>query len=244
MNIIAGNWKMNTGIAEAKELAQAIAEKPVKDGVTAVVCPPFTHLQTVGEVLKGTGYALGAQNLNPNDNGAFTGEISAAMLKELGVEYVIVGHSERREQLGETDEFIREKTMKALKEGLRPILCVGENLSQREAGEEKEVVGKQIEAVLRAADTDLSTLIIAYEPIWAIGTGKTASAEQAEEMCAFLYEKVDEFLPGKTLPVLYGGSVKPDNIEELLAQPHIDGALVGGASLKADSYHHLVEGKA
>lgn len=244
MRIIAGNWKMNTGIAEAKELAEAIAKQPVQDGVTAVVCPPFTHLQTVGEALSGTDYVLGAQNMSPNSNGAFTGEVSAPMLKELGVEYVIIGHSERREILGETDELVREKTMKALQEGLKPILCVGENLEQREAGEEKEIVGAQIEAVLKDASEDLSQMVIAYEPIWAIGTGKTASSDQAEEMCAFLYEKVEEFLPGKTLPVLYGGSVKPDNIEELMAMPHIDGALVGGASLKADSYHKLVEGKA
>lgn len=244
MRIIAGNWKMNTGIAEAKELAEAIAKQPVQDGVTAVVCPPFTHLQTVGEALSGTDYVLGAQNMSPNSNGAFTGEVSAPMLKELGVEYVIIGHSERREILGETDELVREKTMKALQEGLKPIVCVGENLEQREAGEEKEIVGAQIEAVLKDASEDLSQMVIAYEPIWAIGTGKTASSDQAEEMCAFLYEKVEEFLPGKTLPVLYGGSVKPDNIEELMAMPHIDGALVGGASLKANSYHKLVEGKA
>lgn len=244
MIIIAGNWKMNTGIAEAGALAEAIAKEPVKDGVKAIVCPPFTHLQRVRDALQGTDYALGAQNMSPHDNGAFTGEISAAMLKELDVEYVILGHSERREILGETDALVREKTMKALKEGLKPIVCVGENLEQREAGEEKQIVGDQIEAILKDAEEDLSSLIIAYEPLWAIGTGKTATAEQAEEMCAFLYEKVEEFLPGITLPVLYGGSVKPENVEELLAQPHIDGALVGGASLKAESYNKLVEGKA
>ncbi|MDI9502422.1 MAG: triose-phosphate isomerase [Tissierellia bacterium] len=244
MKIIAGNWKMNTGIEEAGKLAQAIAEKPVKDGVRAVVCPPFTHLQTVGAQLKDTDYALGAQNMSPYDDGAYTGEISAKMLKELGVAYVILGHSERREIMGETDALVREKMEKALKEDLVPIVCVGENLEQREAGKEKDVVGKQVAAVLENAAADLSSVVIAYEPIWAIGTGKTASAEQAEEMCAFIYEQVEKFVPGKTLPVLYGGSVKPENVEELLAQPHIDGALVGGASLKADSYHKLVEGRA
>lgn len=243
MVIIAGNWKMNTGLDEARSLAEAIAKEEIKEGVTAVVCPPFTHLQTVGEALKGTGYKLGAQTMNAHDEGAFTGEISAQMLLDLGCEYVILGHSERREQIKETDEQIRAKMETALKKGLIPIVCVGENLEQREAGREEEVVGAQIDALL-AGGQDADRLVIAYEPIWAIGTGKTASAEQAEAMCAFIYEKVDAHLNGTKVPVLYGGSVKPDNVEELLAQPHIDGALVGGASLKADSYHKLVEGKA
>ncbi len=235
---------MNTGIAEGVALASEMVKNEVKEGVTAVICPPFTHLAGISEVVKDTPYCLGAQDVSPLENGAMTGEISTTMLKELGVTYVIIGHSERREIIGETDALIKQKTARVLNEGLKPILCVGENLDQREAGTEQKIVGDQLEAVLKDLGADPKDLVIAYEPIWAIGTGKTASSAQAEEMCAFIKEKVAILLPGVEIPVLYGGSVKPDNIEELLAQNNIDGALVGGASLKADSYKKLVEGRA
>lgn len=235
---------MNTGIAEGVALASEMVKNEVKEGVTAVICPPFTHLAGISEVVKDTPYCLGAQDVSPLESGAMTGEISTTMLKELGVTYVIIGHSERREIIGETDALIKQKTARVLNEGLKPILCVGENLDQREAGTEQKIVGDQLEAVLKDLGADPKDLVIAYEPIWAIGTGKTASSAQAEEMCAFIKEKVAILLPGVEIPVLYGGSVKPDNIEELLAQNNIDGALVGGASLKADSYKKLVEGRA
>lgn len=235
---------MNTGIAEGVALASEMVKNKVKEGVTAVICPPFTHLAGISEVVKDTPYCLGAQDVSPLESGAMTGEISTTMLKELGVTYVIIGHSERREIIGETDALIKQKTARVLNEGLKPILCVGENLDQREAGTEQKIVGDQLEAVLKDLGADPKDLVIAYEPIWAIGTGKTASSAQAEEMCAFIKEKVAILLPGVEIPVLYGGSVKPDNIEELLAQNNIDGALVGGASLKADSYKKLVEGRA
>ncbi len=235
---------MNTGVEEGIALAKAMVQNSVPEGVTAVICPPFTHLAGIADVVKGTPYQLGAQNVSDLPNGAMTGEVSTDMLKELGVSYVIIGHSERREIIGETDALITAKTARALNEGLKPILCVGENLDQREAGTEQKIVADQLHAVMKDLGADPSELVIAYEPIWAIGTGKTASAAQAEEMCAFIKETMKELAPGVEVPVLYGGSVKPDNIEELLAQSSIDGALVGGASLKADSYQKLVEGRA
>lgn len=235
---------MNTGVEEGIALAKAMVQNSVPEGVTAVICPPFTHLAGIADVVKGTPYQLGAQNVSDLPNGAMTGEVSTDMLKELGVSYVIIGHSERREIIGETDALIKAKTARALNEGLKPILCVGENLDQREAGTEQKIVADQLHAVMKDLGADPSELVIAYEPIWAIGTGKTASAAQAEEMCAFIKETMKELAPGVEVPVLYGGSVKPDNIEELLAQSSIDGALVGGASLKADSYQKLVEGRA
>lgn len=241
MIFMAGNWKMNTSIEEAKALAEAIVKHDIPEGVEAILCPPFTHLSAVADIIQDTPYALGAQNMCHEDNGAYTGEVSGAMLKELGVKYVILGHSERRQIFGECDDLLLKKVKKAHEHGLHPIFCVGETEEEREAGKEKDVVKQQVDAVLKGIDAN-DALIIAYEPVWAIGTGKTASAEQADEMCEFIHTLSQDIL-GKDVPVLYGGSVKPENVEEILAKPAIDGALVGGASLKADSFATLVKGK-
>lgn len=236
---------MNTSLAEAKEIARHLAEIPVPRHARAILCPPFTHLSAVSEEILGTDYVLGAQNVSQYDNGAFTGEVSAEMLKELHAKYVIVGHSERRALFLETDDVVHAKLVHALKHDLSPILCVGEDLAQREAGRAMQVVGDQLKAALADLEgASPEALVIAYEPIWAIGTGVTATAAQAEEMCAYIKEQLKTWLPGVNVPVLYGGSVKPDNIRELMASPSIDGALVGGASLKVDSYLQLLEGTA
>lgn len=242
MIYMAGNWKMNTTVSDAKELAKEISKNPIPENVEAILCPPFTHLMAVRDVLSGSGYKLGAQNICHEDNGAFTGEVSGEMLKELGVDYVIIGHSERRQIFGEDDALILKKVQKALEHGLHPILCVGETEEERDTGKEKDIVKEQLVAVVSKLKED-DPLIVAYEPVWAIGTGKTATPEQAEEMCAFIKKEAKKTL-GKEVPVQYGGSVKPENVEEILAKPSIDGALVGGASLKADSFEKLVKGKA
>lgn len=239
--LIAGNWKMNTNRAEAIALAQAVAEGAGKLGqVDLAVCPPSVYLDAVGAALKGQPVALGAQNMYHEPAGAFTGEISAAMLVDLGCRYVILGHSERRHVLGETDQQINLKVFAALDAGLTPIVCVGELLSEREAGETEAVVRRQFDGSLAGLSVEaIERVVIAYEPVWAIGTGKVATPQQAQEvhldLRKLLVSRYNDDLADR-VRIQYGGSVKPANAGELLSQPDIDGALVGGASLKADDF--------
>jgi triosephosphate isomerase len=239
--LIAGNWKMNTDRAGAVTLAKGIAERAGEVGeLELLVCPPFVYLAAVADVLRATNVGIGAQNMYHEANGAYTGEISATMLKDVGCRYVILGHSERRHILGETDEAVNRKTRGALSAGLVPIVCVGEQLSEREAGQTQAVIRRQFEGSLANVSTEqIGRVVIAYEPVWAIGTGKVATPEQAEEVHAelrrLLAERYNEG-SAAAVRILYGGSVKPDNAGELLAQPNIDGALVGGASLKVSDF--------
>jgi triosephosphate isomerase len=209
-----------------------------------VLAPTFTSLQTVAEVIKGTNMALAAQNLFWEDKGAFTGEISAEMLLDAGCKYVIIGHSERRQYFGETDETVNKKVRQALNKGLLPIVCVGELLAEREAGKANDVIDRQITGALKGVTAaEMQKIVIAYEPVWAIGTGKTASPDQANEIHAFIRQKVKAMYTAEVadgLRIQYGGSVTPDNVSQLMAKPDIDGALVGGASLKPESFAALV----
>ena len=240
--IVAGNWKMNTTVPEGEQLAKAVVEKSkdIPANVQLVVAPPFTHLATVAEALKGSKVALSAQNCADHEKGAYTGEVSVAMLKSVGCEYTILGHSERRQYYGETDEKLVEKTRLALAAGLKVILCVGENLDEREAGKHFDVVKAQTEAVLyNFTAEDLASVVIAYEPVWAIGTGKTATAAQAEEIHAAIRNVIEARFGHEVaddMTILYGGSCKPSNAKELFAEKDIDGGLIGGAALKADDF--------
>ncbi|MDO8741046.1 MAG: triose-phosphate isomerase [Candidatus Woesearchaeota archaeon] len=241
--IIAGNWKMNKvnseSVAFARELRLRLID--VKD-VEIVVCPPFTALHDAAKEIRNSNIKLGAQNMHFEDSGAFTGEVSPLMLKELGVKYVILGHSERRQYFNETDDLINKKIKKALQHNIIPILCVGEKLEEREKGETKKIVEDQIKNCLK--DIDASKIVIAYEPVWAIGTGKNATPEQAEEVHLFIRELVKSLYDEKianNIRIQYGGSVKPDNIKALMDQKDIDGALVGGASLKVDDFVKIVK---
>ena len=244
---IAGNWKMNLNRAEAVALAKAVAERSTAvEGVELAVCPPSVYLEAVGNALKGSKVGLGAQNMYHEASGAFTGEISAAMLVDLGCRYVILGHSERRHVLGETDADVNRKVAAALKAGLTPIVCVGELLAEREAGQTSAVIRRQFDGSLAGVSAaDLAKIVIAYEPVWAIGTGKVASPEQAEEVHLDLRKiMADRYNAGlaQEVRIQYGGSVKPSNAAELLSQADVDGALVGGASLKADDFFGIVAG--
>jgi len=246
--VIAGNWKMNNDLKESEKLIVELKnllqnEKPNCD---VIVCPPFTSLSEASKLVKGTMIKLGAQNMHFEDNGAFTGEVSASMLRSAGCEYVILGHSERRHIFGESDEVINKKIKKALAAGLKPIFCIGELLEERENGTTNDVVKRQ---VLKGLDgisaDDMKNIIVAYEPVWAIGTGKTASPAQAQEVHEFIRDliEIDYSLEvANDLVIQYGGSVKPDNAKELLSQKDIDGALVGGACLKADSFMGIIKG--
>ena len=241
-NIVAGNWKMNTTVPEGVELAKAVlaASAAVPADVKLIVATPFTHLCPVAAVVGGTRIGLSAENCADKEKGAYTGEVSAAMLASAGCQYTILGHSERRQYYGETDEKLVEKTRPALANGLDVILCVGENLEEREAGRHFAVCESQIKNVLyNFTAEDMKHIIVAYEPVWAIGTGKTATAEQAEEIHAFIRktiaEKFGEQVADDTT-ILYGGSCKPSNAKELFAQKDIDGGLIGGAALKADDF--------
>lgn len=235
--LIAGNWKMYKTTAEAVAFAQEFgmlaADADIKHGIA--ICAPFTQLSALANALVESGIGLGAQNMHFEEEGAYTGEVSAAMLAEIGIDYCIIGHSERRQYFAETDETVNKKLHTAFNHGIVPILCVGEVLSQRDADEHFNVVREQIEADLKGlADTDVSKIVIAYEPVWAIGTGRTASPEQAEEMCGFIRNEIVRLYGTETAEAVciqYGGSVKPENAKEILFQPNIDGALVGGASL-------------
>jgi triosephosphate isomerase (TIM) len=246
IKLIAGNWKLNPANDEsALELLRQLRTRLAPFTKTQIaVMPPFTMLHLAVEALKGTRIAVGAQNLYWEDTGAFTGEISAPMLKSTGCKYVIIGHSERRQFFGERNDFVHRKTVTALKHGLIPIVCVGETLEQREAGQEQAVVRAQVtEAMQGISDADIRPVVIAYEPVWAIGTGRTASPAQAQDMHRFIRQIFEDMLHAEiaaSLLLLYGGSVKPENAKELLSQPDIDGALVGGASLKAESFAEIV----
>lgn len=244
--IIAGNWKMNKTAVEARDLATRLGA--LVSGVQdrdIVLAPPFTALSTVAEAIKGTNMMLSAQNLFWEDKGAFTGEISAEMLLDLGCKYVIIGHSERRQYFGETDETVNKKVRQALNKGLLPIVCVGELLSEREAGKANEVIERQVTGALKGVTAaEMQKIVVAYEPVWAIGTGKTATPDQANEIHAFIRQKVKSLYSAEvadSLRVQYGGSVTPENVSTLMAMPDIDGALVGGASLKPESFATLVK---
>lgn len=245
---IAGNWKMNKTASEAVQLVQEILERlqPVGDSVEVAVFPPFTAIHAVSEVLKGTGIKWGAQNVHAEPSGAYTGEVSVPMLVDLGCEYVILGHSERRQYFGETDAEVNRKAKAALAAGLGVIICVGETWEERDSGKTEEVVTTQVKESLAGLHSDdPEKIVIAYEPVWAIGTGKTATGEEANRVIGIIRATVAEVLgeaQAAATRIQYGGSVKPDNIREFLDQPEIDGALVGGASLTADSFHDLVKG--
>jgi len=240
--LVAGNWKMNTLADEAIGLAKAIAKSAKAFGKTEVLlCPPFVWLKQVAETIKGSPIRLGAQNMIWEDAGAFTGEISAPMLKSAGCQYVIIGHSERRQFFGETDLTVNMKLHKAIKTGLTPIICLGESLQEREAGQTERVVSTQFANGFKDFG-QFERVVIAYEPVWAIGTGKTATASQAQEihqlLRRLLQEKTAEYAQ---IRILYGGSVKPDNAAELIGQEDVDGFLVGGASLKAKDFIEIVK---
>ncbi len=243
--LIAGNWKMNMTRPEAVRLATEVLSKySPTDSVRAAVCPTAVCLESVGAVISGSGIGLGAQNMHAADSGAYTGEVSAAMLKSVGCDYVILGHSERRQYFGETDAGVNGKVHQALSNGLTPIVCVGEQLHEREAKRAEEVVRNQTEGALAGIGlSDPTTLVVAYEPVWAIGTGVTATPEQAQEMHAFIRSLLVSLLGsvGTSVDILYGGSMKPGNAAELLSQEDVNGGLIGGASLKADQFLAIVE---
>lgn len=236
--IVAGNWKMNKTPKEAVELINELKPLVASDDVEVVFCVPYVTLTTALEAVKGTNIGIGAQNMYYEENGAYTGEIAPNMLTEIGVKYVVLGHSERREYFGETDETVNKKTLKAIEHGLVPIVCVGETLEQREQGITVDLVRLQTKIALKdVSKEDAKNVVIAYEPVWAIGTGKTATSEQAEEVCAAIRQVLVEIYDTDTaeaVRIQYGGSVSAANANELFNMPNIDGGLVGGASLKAD----------
>jgi len=244
--IIAGNWKMFKTVQETLAFVADIKGKAEVEGVESVICAPFTNLPALVEAVRGTSIKVGAQNMHWEDNGAYTGEVSGIMLSELGVQYVIIGHSERRAYFAETDETVNKKVHAAFKHHLIPIVCVGEKLEEREAGKTKAIVKVQIEAGLQGLTTAQATeAVIAYEPIWAIGTGKSSTSADANEVISYIRELVKGQFGADVsaaIRIQYGGSVKPGNIKEYMAMSDIDGALVGGASLEGASFTQLVEG--
>lgn len=243
--VIAGNWKMNKTRPEARTLIESLKPIAEKASCGVIICVPFTNLETAVELTKGTNIKVGAQNCHFEKAGAFTGEISAYMLQEIGVEYVVLGHSERRQYFGETDITVNKRTLAALAAGLKVILCVGETLEQREQGITEEIVSLQTKIALMGVTAgQMKDVIIAYEPVWAIGTGKTATSAQANDVCA----QIRGILAGlyskecaDAVTIQYGGSMNPKNAAELLAQPDVDGGLIGGASLKAEDFAVLLE---
>lgn len=242
--IIAGNWKMNKTIAEAEQLIGEIKNEDLNQSVEVVLCIPYLSIGKAKEMTEGTGIGIGAQNMHWEESGAFTGEISPIMLNELKVDYVIIGHSERRQYFNETDETVNKKVQSAIAHGITPIVCVGETLEQRRDNIHKELVRNQVREALKGVEKkDAKEAVIAYEPIWAIGTGETASSQQAEEMCALIRATVGEVYDAETsqaIRIQYGGSVKPGNVSELMSMDNIDGALVGGASLKSSDFVKLI----
>lgn len=231
-NIIAGNWKMYKTAEETKAYFDSLLSKMGSEDLV-VIFPPMLSLKTAAEAVKGSNVRVGAQNMHFEDEGAFTGEVSADMILETGAEYVLIGHSERRKYFAETDETVNLKVLKALSKGLIPMMCVGEDLDERESGKTFEVVGRQVREGLK--DVEGSGFVIAYEPVWAIGTGRTATDEQAEEVCGFIRCTLKDMgFDAAEISILYGGSVKPANITSLMSMPDIDGGLVGGASLTED----------
>jgi len=246
--VIAGNWKMNNDLKESQKLIIELKNllQNEKLNCDVIICPPYTSLSEASKLVSGSSIKLGAQNMHFEDSGAFTGEVSASMLKSVGCEYVILGHSERRHIFGESDEVINKKIKKALSAGLKPIFCVGELLKERENGTTNDVVKRQVLKGLEGVSADdMKNIMVAYEPVWAIGTGKTASPAQAQEVHEFIRDliEIDYSLEvANDLVIQYGGSVKPDNAKELISQKDIDGALVGGACLKADSFLGIIKG--
>ena len=243
--LIAGNWKMNMTDGETKQFLNDLKNFKISDKVEACIISPFTSLKTLTEALKDTNISTGAQNMYFEDSGAFTGEISPNMLKDLGVDYVIIGHSERRTIFKEDDELLNKKIISALNHNLKPILCCGENLEQRESNNHEKIVESQIRSDLKGiSEQDLkSKLVIAYEPIWAIGTGKTASSDDAQSMCNFIRNLLAEMYSkdlADSIRIQYGGSVKPENVTDIMSKEDIDGALVGGASLEAESFSKVI----
>ncbi|MCI0517016.1 MAG: triose-phosphate isomerase [Woeseiaceae bacterium] len=239
--LVAGNWKMNGYGAVNTKLTRSILEGwgAGATQVRLLICPPYPYLRELGQLLEGSSVALGAQNLSQHASGAYTGEVSAAMLKDVGCEFVIVGHSERRAMMGETSAVVADKFAAALGAGLRPILCVGETLAEREAKQTETVIDEQLSAVLKRTGVDaFSTAVIAYEPVWAIGTGRTASPQQAQDVHLHIRGRLKAHSSriAERMQILYGGSVKGDNAGGLFAEPDIDGGLIGGASLKADDF--------
>lgn len=244
--LIAGNWKMNKDVKESIELARNLKSLQLDNNVDVLICPPFTSIYAIIEELKNSPIKVGAQNMHYENSGAFTGEISPSMLKSMVVEYVIIGHSERRQHFGETDQIINKKIKAALKNGLKPILCVGESLDQREMGIQEETVKNQLLIDLDSINQDILNIVVAYEPIWAIGTGMTATNEQANEMSSFIRKVLGEIFTKEhadNIIIQYGGSVKASNISDIMSQSDIDGALVGGASLNADEFIRIVNFK-
>ncbi len=244
--VIAGNWKMNKsledGISLAMEIRDALDGKSIDKDI--VLCSPFIHLSSVNDILSGTSIAFGAQNCSQFDNGAYTGEISAAMVRSTGANYVILGHSERRQYFNDTSEILLKKLQKSFENNLIPIFCIGEPLEIREEGSHFEYVSKQLnETLFKLSKEDFSKVIIAYEPIWAIGTGKTATPAQAQEMHAFIRNKIKENMGGElseNVRILYGGSMKPGNAKDLVKQEDVDGGLIGGASLKTNDFLDII----
>lgn len=245
--VIAANWKMNMGQQKTQEFLEQYIHINNTSGVDVIICPPFTSLQTAKNILSGTGIKLGAQNMHFIKSGAYTGEVSACMLKEIGVEYVIIGHSERRQYFNETDETVNEKVLFALENGLKPILCVGESLAQRENGDAFLVTSEQIKkAFLKVDPKELENIIIAYEPIWAIGTGKTATSQQANDVIKNIRNTIEKLYNNaiaQNMTIQYGGSMNENNVKELMDQPDIDGGLIGSASLDVNKFSKVVNYK-
>lgn len=237
--MVAGNWKMNGSSASVSELIEGIKAGAGEISAEVAVCPPFVYISTIATAIAGSAIKLGAQNMCDQDSGAFTGEVSGPMLKDIGCEYVIIGHSERRTLYGETDEVTAAKYGAVLKNGLKPVFCIGETLAERESGVTNEVIARQIDAIISSDGVgSLANAVLAYEPVWAIGTGKTATPEQAQDVHAFIRGKIAELDAGvaEGLRILYGGSMNPGNAADLIAQPDIDGGLIGGASLKPNDF--------
>lgn len=245
--LIAGNWKMNAGPSEAKQLANAMvaAREGKDDSADILICPPFVSVPAVAESFSGSRLKVGAQNVHTEDNGAYTGETSTSMLKDAGCEYVIVGHSERREYFHEDNALVGQKAKKGLDDGLKVIVCVGERLEERKSGNHENIVNNQIEAILEQVDSsNAGNFVVAYEPVWAIGTGETATPDQAQEMHKFIRSLLADAWSkeaAEKIRILYGGSMKPANAEELLSQNDVDGGLIGGASLKAESFSDIID---
>ncbi len=246
--LIAGNWKMNMSVSEAGVFADELLKNTLNESVEAAICAPFIDLPVLIEKLKDTNIKIGAQNVYYEESGAFTGEISAPMLKDLGVHYVIAGHSERRELFGESDSDVNKKVHAVIEAGMVPIICVGETEAERDLGEHTAKVAGQVKAALEGISPKAaSELVIAYEPIWAIGTGRSATSDDANAMCASIRTEVEKLYDkgiADSVRILYGGSVKPATIEDLMSKSDVDGALVGGASLKSDDYTALISGAA
>lgn len=243
--IVAGNWKMNTNADEASHLASGVLSNSNSATQTEIILvPPFVHLSNVHSIINDSNVHLGAQNCHEKQSGAYTGEVSANMIKSLGASHVIIGHSERREYFNESDQLLAEKINAALSADLTPIFCCGERLESREEGTQEEVVGEQVASALFGLSTEeISKIVIAYEPVWAIGTGKTATADQAQEMHAFIRTSIANQYDQSTadeIPILYGGSVKPGNAKEIFSKPDVDGGLIGGASLNAQDFVAII----